>query len=52
MSLLKRKSEKVGVPHTQTVALELHVDSTSYLPRIKAYPVLSQTGETDLVRRW
>ncbi len=40
------------VPHTPAVALGLAADHGSYLTRIRAYPVLSEAQELQLVRRW
>ena len=40
------------LPRTAAVALGLAADHGSYLTRIRAYPVLSEAREQELVRRW
>ena len=40
------------LPRTPAVALGLAADHGSYLTRIRAYPVLSEAREQELVRRW
>lgn len=42
----------VQTPHTRAVAIGLNGDHGAYLTRIKAYPVLTEAEEIDLVRRW
>jgi RNA polymerase sigma-32 factor len=52
MSRLAYAKDDTHLPHTRAVALGLSADNASYLSRIKAYPVLSEAEEQDLVRRW
>jgi RNA polymerase sigma-32 factor len=52
MSVPVQKSDDFAVPQTRPDALGLSTAHSAYLTQIKAYPVLSEAEELDLVRRW
>ncbi len=46
------RSVEPATPHTRAAVLGLNTEHGSYLTRIKDYPILSESEEQALVRRW